>query len=269
MNPITKAITDIKMTTPKTILDLAYNDDRFNSIATIESRIETVIRKRVLVDTNLVGGVTIFIDMTQVTILEEDQYGGVVVEIPERLLDGRAILSVHSLVTNNSPANSRTILANSNSACENSGSSALQESLKIKNNLGTANIEVTSNIEVIGERIIYIRDDITNLYDTTLRLVVENQRLLNNLPPRAYINFSILCRYAVQADIYIKLVEILDNGYIKTGHQLPFVERFVSKYEDSEQLYMEYLTETWPSVLFMSDSTEMNSYIQSIFSNNM
>ncbi len=267
MNPVVKAINDIKATIPKEILDLAYNNE-YNTVETIESKIERVIRSRVLVDTNLVGGVTIFVPMYNVKIIEKDDFGGTIIEIPEKLLNSRKILSVHSLVTAENPGGLKLLAGNDESSCSSVGGSMLQEANKIKRNLDTVGVEVTSNIEVIGERIIYIRDPITNIADTVMRLVVENQSLLNNLPPRAFINFSILVSRAIKADIYNKLIVKLDQGVIHNGHQLGVVQSIVDKYEDMNEMYLEYLTGTWTSVAFQSDSTEMASYVTSLFGNN-
>ena len=268
MNPLTKAINDIKFSVPKEILDIAYSND-FGYVDTLESKLEQQIRNRVLVDTNLVSGVTIYVNMNNVKILEKDEYGGMVIEIPERSLDGRAILSVHSLVTNSSNENSKLDTAGAIGGCDNTSNSLLQEATKIMTNLDNSSIEVTANLEIIGERIIYIRDHISNIRTTAMRLVVENQRLLNNLPPRAYINFSLLVSYAIKADIYNRLIVKLDQGYIKTGHNLGIVKDIINEYADMNQLYHEYLTTTWTSVMFMSDSAEMNSYVTSLFGNNM
>ena len=265
MNPLTKAINDIKMTIPKEILDLAYNNE-YNNMESMESKIETVLRSRVLVDTNLVGGVTIHIDMSKVKLLESDEYGGLVVEIPEILLGGRSILSVHSLVTSLSSGEEVSRTHTGESTCSSSGD-LMQTANKILDNTRMVAIELTSNIEMIGERIVYIRDNITEIRDTVLRLVVENQSLLSNLPPRAYINFSMLCSRAIKADIYNRLIVKLDQGLIHTGHQLGIVQTLVDNYSDMNELYLEYLTDTWTSVVFMSDSTEMNSYVSSLFGN--
>jgi len=267
MNPISKAINDIKMTIPKEILDIAYNDN-YSTVESIESKLEMVIRNRVLVDTNLVKGVTTYVPMQDAIVLDTDEYGGIVVEIPEQLLDSRAILSVHSLVSNSLSGTLQSLNSTSTS-CETNNGAVLLESKKIAGNLSSTYTEVTSNIEIIGERILYIRDRISNLRDTSIRLVVENQRLLNNIPPRAYINFSMLVSKAIKADIYNKLIVKLDQGYIHTGHNMGIVQTIIEKYEDMNDLYLEYLTDTWTSVMFMSDNVEMSSYVTSLFPNNL
>jgi len=157
---------------------------------------------------------------------------------------------------------------NGSQSCDSSGASLMQESLKIKNNLSNHNIEVTSNLELIGERTVMIGEQIVNLEMTTMKIVVENQRLLNNLPPRAYINFSVLATRAIKADIYNKLIVGIDQGYIHSGHQLGVIQSIIEKYEDMNDLYLEYLTTTWTLVSFMSDNVEMSAYITSLFPNN-
>ncbi len=266
MNPVTKAVTDIKMTIPKEILDLAFNNE-YNNMESIESKIESVIRMRVLADTNLVSGVTIHIPLSSVSILDTDEYGGKIIEIPEKLLNSRKILSVHSIVSNGA-TNNTTSATQMESSCSDGSGQLAQEALKIATNLSNHYIEVTSNLEVIGERTIHIKDPLTNLRDNVLRLVVENQTLLNNLPPRAYITFSILVSRAIKAHIYNQLIIKLDQGYIRTGHQMGIVQSIIESYADMNEMYLEYLTTTWTSVTFMSDNTEMSSYISSLFSNN-
>ena len=97
MNPITKAINEVKYRIPKQILEKVFIDGskyyRSTMAATIDEQIETlVLRPRVLVDCNMLGGELTMVPLDGLTQERPLQYT-TVIHIPSSRLHGRTINS--------------------------------------------------------------------------------------------------------------------------------------------------------------------------------
>ena len=100
MNPIVKALDDIKFTIPYEVLNATfqdnYNDWRNKSLSIDEQILNKIIRPRVLIDCNIVGGIMMVIPLMNINPDFADNYS-TIYTIPDDRTGGRTILSVLSI----------------------------------------------------------------------------------------------------------------------------------------------------------------------------
>ena len=100
MNPISKAVSEIKFRIPREILNEIFTERqytmRFKPVTVDEQIISKVLRARVLVDCDLVGGTEAMISLDGLQYDMTDRYMAVY-RIPKDRTQGRTITSVQSL----------------------------------------------------------------------------------------------------------------------------------------------------------------------------
>lgn len=262
MNAVTYAINQIKFAVPMDILNIAfaeYNNYNNKMISLDEKIMTSVIRPRVLVDANLVGGIHTMVDLNKcaITYLNNREF---IAEVPKELTDGKSIMTALSLVSN---------VVYSQATSYNEMQAPLSAATNMMNNLGTENVVQTARLELIGDNTVLIQDPTIHLVNSTMRCVVENMSNMENINPRSFLEFSKLCTYAVKAFIYNTTIIKLDKGYIYSGHELGIIKDMIESYSDSNELYMEHLDTVWAKVAFMSNSDSMDRYVKSMISNSI
>ncbi len=263
MNAITKALEDLHYKVPTEILNIAFreNSEIVNAIIPLEERITAqVIRRRVLVDLNLVGGTEIRIDTGQ-CYLQAVNYNEFTIQVPKAVTGGKSIVSVLSLVANSMLAASDTAYSIPQQT-ENA-------MLKMYNNLASANVIQTTRLELIGENMVLVQDPNLSLVNSILRCTVENNSNLENISPRSYLDISELVSLAVKSYIYSRLKVKLDQGYIYYGHELGVITEIVDSYADAEQMYTDLVKTRIRKILFMNNRESMNRLIKGMLSNNL
>jgi len=255
MNAITKAISDVYFEIPKEILDLVFleNNMGLNNVFSLDAYIvNKVIRPKVLVDSNLVGGIEMLIPINKcaVTLLPNNEF---IIDVPKVLTGGRSIIVALSLVS--------TISNNYNTGYTGPGQDLLNAGMTMGGNLSHSRVAQTSRLELLGESTILVQDPSILLTDGSLRVKIENSSNLENINPRSYIAFSHLATLAVKHYIYTNSVVKLDKASIYGGHELGIIKDIISEYKDAGTEYREYLTTKWRKILFMNDS---KSYSRSI-----
>ena len=109
MSPIQKAVQDITFKIPQEILRQVFIDKRFSTVnypVSIESQIiAKVVRPRVLVDCNLVGGMQVELSLSSAKKTYDDGSHQIYV-IPKTATMGRSIISVMSIGFNENEASS-------------------------------------------------------------------------------------------------------------------------------------------------------------------
>ena len=262
MLPIQKAITDIKMRIPELVLNLAFlNKINKTSIIrpTVDEQIENiVIRPKVLVDLNVVGGMTttIKLDMCQQEIIPFNETSNLlVIYVPPELTGKRRIIMPLSLTYGYYSNGLYT-----NTLTANSGLKMVERAFDaIDSNVGGFS---TTNLELIGPNTILVYENIFHAVGGYLRVKVENDENLRNLNSRYLLEFSKLCRLATQGYIHNSLIIDINRGFIYGGHELNKVQEIIEKYEDSWEQYEEYLSETWKKLSFMSDDVAYSRLIR-------
>jgi hypothetical protein len=266
MNAIAYAVNRIKRAIPKEVLNFAYVDD-YGELETIESMLESVIRQTVLVDTNIVAGRTVYLRLSEEMVIERDEFGHKVFTIPSTALAGNKILSVHSIIRDNTMSITSD---NVSGRTYSSGSDLLNTSITLLNNISASSyIDVTASLSLIGNNTIHILEDIGTLDGLTLKLVVENQSLINNLNTRAFIKFSELCLLAVKSDIYNRTIIKMDTDKLVYGQSLGIIKSKIEEYADADQMYFEYLDDVWRKTTFFANDVDMNNYVKTLYPNSL
>ena len=259
MNAISNAVKDLRYTIPYEVLQLAFMEETslINTAITLEEVITNkVIRPRVLTDCNLVSGINTVIDTNKcgVTTVNALEF---IVKVPKELTNGRSIVSVLNLISNDN--------FNSNSGI---GMVDTQEVFtKMANNLGSVIIAQTTRLELIADNTILVSEPSVYLLNCYLRCVIENDDNMGNLNPRSYIVFSRLVELAVKSYIYNYMVVKMDRAQLYNGHELGSIKDVIDGYSDSESMYREYLREDWRKVAFLNNSLSTENYITSMFGN--
>jgi len=260
MNAITKAISDIKFQIPIEILNLGFveKSHRVNQIISLDERIMSeIMRPRILIDCNLVGGIETRVDLNRckITPLDNREF---VVEVPKALTNNKNIITALSVVSN-------VVYSQSMAYADMSPFESVASNMM--SNLGTENVVQTSRLELIGDNVVLIQDPNMHFMNGVLRCMVENNTNLENINPRSYLAFSKLCVLGVKSYIRNKMRVKLNQGQIYGGHELGVVKDIIEEYSDAEEMYQEYLNTTWRKISFINDSDAMSRYTKSMLGN--
>lgn len=262
MNAITKAIQEVRFRIPTEILNLAFTGGTLTSLD--ERILSSIVRPRVLVDCNIVGGVQLLIPLAkaELTYVGPDGYA---VFIPKTLTNNRTIVSAMSVVSNGDMYLGITDALKENPYVND----LLNEANTLGNNLSNHSYYTSSSLEIVNENTIFVHDYLYDINALSIRVMVSNDAMMRNISPRSYHAFSNLVVLAVQAYIYNTAVVMLDKGYIQNGHELGRIKDLIDAYENKDEEYREYLKTTWAKVAFMNDTPNFDRYIHSMFHNNI
>ena len=271
MNAIRKAVDDIKFRIPRQILEkafLPYNayGRVYNSVNIDDQIINNVIKARVLIDCNLIGGVQTLIPLEGLP-FEKPSDITTVVHIPKDRTQGRSINSVLnvSFISPNSVSALTGTLPNVRSCNNTALMNGAQSMMAAFDNIP---IVSTARVQLISENTILVKDNIVLSPVTFLRCVLANDDDLTNLPLRSYRFFANLVEYAVKSYIYNELIVNMDQGQLQGGAQLGVFKEIIQGYADSELNYRDYLKDTMEQVMFMSDDETYSRYLKLIVGGN-
>lgn len=255
MNAVSKALQEIHFNIPPEVLQITFMEYGYgtNQIISMDERIlNTVIRPRVLLDTNLVGGVMVRIPIDKCNV-QEVYNREFLITVPKHLTSGRSMVSVLSLI---SMTGYTSILPN------HVNSQFVTAAETMYNNMAYHNVVQTARLELVGENTVYCSEPSIFIYSAILRCVIENEINMGNLHPRNYPVFSKLCILAVQSYIYNHMKVKLDQGYVYGGHELSSVADIIDGYSDREEMYQEHLNLEYKKVAQMNDSEAQHRLIK-------
>ena len=152
MNAINYALSIVNRVIPQQILHLAFveNNDLINQVISLDERISsTVIRPRILVDCNLVGGIMTKIPVNKCNIitLQNNEF---IIEVPKLLTNNKSIINVLSLVSN--------VTTGFNGYMQND-SQLLAAAYKMYNNVGTEPVVQYTHDTLYGQPVSVNKDD--------------------------------------------------------------------------------------------------------------
>ena len=264
MNPVTKALSDIKFKIPKPILQEAFIERQgFGQFQrktplSLDYRIrEEVIEARVLEDCNLVGGkeVTIPLHSVQAQYME---HWKTIWAVPLELTDNRRITRVYSLIYGEGGVPTHTNLYNTGGSVYEDAASGLMASHMPIPNISNA------EIALIGENTVMAHMHIPPSPNLYLRAVVEADSDLSHLNPASIPVFSKLVEYAVKSYIYNKLIIEIDEAYLRGGQQLGRFMSIIEEYADAEELYQEFFNEKWRKIALFSDDQARKRHLKMV-----
>jgi hypothetical protein len=270
MNAIQFALNNVKYSIPRPILEKAFLSTgvawRQTANTNVDEQIvNNVIKARVLVDCNVIGGTQVLIPLEGLTLQKPSAYT-TVIHIPKTLTQGRSINSVLNL----SFLTPGSLASWGGGATGGSvGAYALKENNALMNAAqgvmaahDTIPMTSTARVQLIAENTILIKDTMSLPPNTFLRCVVANDEDLNNLQLRSYRKFSKLVEYAVKSYIHNELIVSLDQGELQGGQALGVIKDTIQSYAEAELNYQDYLTDFFEAILLMSDQESYHRLIK-------
>ena len=269
MNPIAKALDEIKFTIPYEILKVAFSNQYTqwrNTITSLDDAICTkVLNPRVLVDCNLVGGTTIDIPLDGLQPEFVDNYT-TVYTIPANRTGGKTILSVLSIGYMPYQSNFAHGGANLAYAAPTSMNSVTQATQRIADSHSVVPILANPMVELVGHNTIMVKEQHKISSSYYIRVILENASNMQNLSPRSYLAFAELCKLAVKAYIYNTMIVKMDQSFLQSGQELGAFKNVVESYADAEEMYGTFLRERWQATAFMNDSINYDRFIRLMIS---
>lgn len=254
MNAIKKALDELKYRVPKEILDQVFREKSFNyrtaPVSVDEQVLSLVIKPRVLVDCNLVGGTEAFISLEGVPGDTVEPYV-TVYHIPKEVTQGRSIMSVLS-VNYMSPSMSALAPAIQGFKPCSVGpvmlaGQAMMDAMSPMPNTSTA------KVQLISENTIMIRDTAPPVGYAYVRCVLANDENLSHIQMRSIPDFCKLVELACKSYIHNTYIITLDRGQLYGGHDIGKFKEIIEGYADSEEMYQDFLKNKWQAISFMND----------------
>lgn len=262
MMALSKALYEVRATIPAEILleVFAAKDIWFRrSSATIDENITaTVVRPRVMVDANLVGGLELLVDLAGV-VGEKPNNFTTVFRVPKDRTQGRSIISalyvMYGDLSRMSPGNVSASMGQS---------AMLQTAQSMVDAMGALPVTGTANVQLIGENTIMVREQSYLPSTLSLRCIIENDDQLSHLQLRSLGMFAKLVVLAVKAYIYNYLIIRMDQGQLAGGHNLGVFKTIVESYADANELYDTFLREKWQKIALMNDRESYTRLIKTV-----
>lgn len=261
MNALNNAAFDIiNLYIPREVLEVTFPNE--GVFVPLEERlINKCLRPMILKDMNLLGGVTVYVDINNCEIIATKNYeqhvnsyvSEFVLRVPKYLTNDKSIISA-LYVTVGIPAYPMQ------KPCT---PVVMNETLKLASVIDTPRVITTSRLEVVGENLILIAGLSPNINNATLTVTVENNNNLENIQASYYKHVVDIMSKGVKTYIYNTLAVKLDKGYIYGGHELSVLKDIVDSYSNAAEEYNEALM-LWKKISLMNDSRFQSSYIQSM-----
>jgi hypothetical protein len=264
-NVINKIILEIKFRIPREVLLEAFIGNSWRAyrqqVDLDQLIINDVLRRRVFMDMNLVGGTMANIDLSDsnATMLDDNT---MLYEIPPSKTSNREIVSVMSanFIPYDSGYGAYSGVA-TNGVMAN-GLDVMSIGAKIFNSHASVMTVASTDVELAGPFAVVIKNARSHRGFYTMRVILAYDEALSQINPRSYPDVSKLCEYACKSYIYNTLIVRLDEGKLHFGHQLGAIKEIVDSYADAEENYQTYLKETMGKVLFMNDRESYKRFIR-------
>lgn len=262
MGPIGIALADIKHQIPPRIMEavfVKYSSHWRIAPTSIDDAITAlIIRPRVLVMCNLVGGTEDIIPMSVAEHVRENDYTSIY-RFPKVATQDRSIVSVLN-ITFADPVRANTF--GMGSMC--GSSTAMQAGQAVMNSHAAIPITSTARIQLIGENTVMVRDNIVLPANVFMRCILANDENMAHLQIRAYRPFIKLCVLAVKAYIFNEYILEMDVGELKAGQVLGRFKETIDRWEDAEEQFQDHLTNVMQRVLFMNDNETYQRHLKSM-----
>lgn len=257
MNAIQKAIKDIRNHIPREILERTFMTQNISAFGgrhsfqplSLDQRIrEAVIDAQVLPDCHLVGGTEVTVPLQNVQPEYINSYN-LVYHVPKHLTQQRSIIRVlHITFGDGGIAGSMNLGLQGSSALLDKAQGLIQSRMPIP-------IVSTANIELIGENVVLVRENIAMPGNPYLRCVIATDSELNHLLPAAVLAFGKLCVLACKAYIYNSLAISMDQAQLSGGMALGRFREIVDSYSDAMEQYDTMFEERWRKIALLADPT--------------
>lgn len=260
MNALSKALSDLKFTINRNILETVFvkrhQNYRTAAPSLDEQILNAVIRPRVYIDANLIGGAEILVPLTGL-MAEEVNTTDMVYRIPKKLTQNRSIISALNITY----VDAQSMAAAGNYAT--CGVSAEQSAgQQLLDAVAPLPMISTGRISIIGENVIFIKDSIRIPSNSYLRCTVAHDEAMSHLQPRSYRAFSKLVEYAVKAYIFTEYELEMDTAELRGGHSLGKFKEIIERWSDANENYEDYIVEKFDKVTFQNDTSRMTRLVK-------
>lgn len=270
MNALIYCVNEIKSQIPEEILHYALNCDETPETINLTSNdnklLTKVIKSRVLLDTNIVGGIEAIIPLQTLQPSYSESYYTVYYIPPELTMNKEIIsaLSVTYLPGKGFFGPYNVFYSNATFNAHSNFNSALNVATRVGTSTSDMSVVSNAHLELVAYNTVLVYANYRSLLNYGIRVVLENNNNLSNISPRSYKALSYLCVLATKAYIYNKTIIKINSGVLQSGQELGVFKSIIESYENAEEEYRTYLKETWTAVAFMNDTTRLNRFISSM-----
>lgn len=259
MNPILKAVSDIKFKIPMDLLQAAFIRLEFGDRVlpvNLDYRIrQEILDGKVRPDCDLVGGIEVEVPLGGLRGELVDTYL-MVFRIPKSLTRNRLISRVLSVSMGSGQVPGTVPLG------AQGYSHVLGAAEGVMAAMTPIPIVSTAHVRLIGENTILIADNLMFPSNAYLRCYVENDADFSHLRSTTYHKFSQLMLLATKAFIYNRLVINTGLAQLVGGQELGRFREILDGYADASDLYDTYLEEVWRRVAIMDDTTSRERHLR-------
>ena len=270
MNALIYAINEITHQSPHELLQAAFTIDdspETVNLNTVDDKIlRKLLRKRVLIDMNITGGIETIIPLNSVQ-PSFYEYFYTIYQIPPEMTMNKEIVSALNIML--MPGSG--VFGQGNLGGNSFGNIGYMNEnpvMNVANRIGSAaspsGVLSNAHLEIVGYNTILIYANFRVLTNFGLRVLLENDSNLNNIQPRSYKDVSMACVLACKAYIYNKLIIPVNSGYLASGQDLGMFKSILESYSEAEADNNTFLRERLGAVLFMNDTTRHNRLIASM-----
>jgi hypothetical protein len=237
------------------------------NLNTVDDKIlRKLLRKRVLIDMNITGGIETIIPLNSVQ-PSFYEYFYTIYQIPPEMTMNKEIVSALNIML--MPGSG--VFGQGNLGGNSFGNIGYMNEnpvMNVANRIGSAaspsGVLSNAHLEIVGYNTILIYANFRVLTNFGLRVLLENDSNLNNIQPRSYKDVSMACVLACKAYIYNKLIIPVNSGYLASGQDLGMFKSILESYSEAEADYNTFLRERLGAVLFMNDTTRHNRFLASM-----
>ena len=268
MSAIAYALKQLRFTIPEAILKLAFNNKVRNwkspPISLDELISVKLLRPRVLLDANLVGGETVNISLDGVPCERVDTVS-VVYTIPPARIGNREIISVIDVSTIPMAQYSSSAEPGYYSATPfvtSTSNTVAGIGARIADSVSSMPITNNTSVELVGPNMVLVRNQMTVTSMYRMNCVLANETNLSNISPRSWPSFAKLVELAVKSYIFNTLKISIDSAFLEGGAELGYVREYVDGLSDAEEMYQTHLREVWAPTAFCNDENAYEKFIR-------
>lgn len=265
MNPITKALDEIRMTIPPQILQQVFvTQDMHRSCpqtVSMDTRIrEEVLERRVLPDVNLIGGTEAFLPLQDPVRTEQVDPYTVIYHIPDEVTQNRAIVQVYSVHF------AMLGYHNAGMAMQHMETPMGNATRQVLDSATRTPPAATSYVNMIAHNTVMVRFVYVPYPQAFMRVRLADDEAMSSIRPQAMHEFAYLCVHAVKAYIYNTMMITMDQGYLSGGQQLGMFREVIQGYQDADQMYREALVR-WKKISVLNDPEARRRHLRTVLGN--
>ena len=263
MSAIQYAIKQIHHTVPNEVLNHIFNNHYGYVPTTMDESIRrSILLDRVLVDIDIVGGQVINIHSSQANVRSVN-VNEWIFQYNDTNLNGHEILSAHTFIVGDRYMNANivtnSIPAVSDCPLDRSTIGQLGHSLVDASSKAIGPTVIT-DLRLVGKNTILMYN-VNMLLEGWFRLSVTNDKELNNIHKKNWIQFGELVVKATEAYIYKTMRIAYGDAGLMGGQSTAGYTDYIDSIADSESEYKKLLKD-WMAIAMMNDTAQYNEIIK-------